>query len=135
MPSVSCCASQDDGTTTAYLTDNVYAWTTGAYSLSPDGTSATFTVSTNGTFPELPASRAYQLRFLNSPPITAVTANGVAVAYNRFGRIDSNRKLPAASQFYWDYSLQVSHSPLTAYVTQLMFVCLTSPPLPSSLVL
>jgi hypothetical protein len=102
-------ASQDDGTTTAYLTDNVYAWTTGAYTLSTDGTSATFTVTTNGSFPELPASRAYQLRFLNSPPITGVMANGVQITYNRFGRMDSTRKFPAASQYYWDYSLQVRH--------------------------
>ena len=57
----------------------------------------------------LPSSPALvlQLRFLNSGPITAVTVNGQAIAYNRCGRTASNRRLPPASQFYWDFSLQV----------------------------
>ena len=55
---------EDDGSTTAYLTSGAYAWTTGAYVFSPDGLSATFTVSTEGSYPELPAIRSYQVREL-----------------------------------------------------------------------
>ena len=50
---------EDDGQTTAYLTNGASAWTTGAYTMSAN--TATFTISTNGTFPELPSARAYQV--------------------------------------------------------------------------
>ena len=52
---------EDDGQTTAYLTSAASAWTTGAYTMT--GNTATFTVSTNGTFPELPSARAYQVQY------------------------------------------------------------------------
>ena len=52
---------EDDGSTTAYLTAGASAWTTATYSYA-GSTQATVTVSTNGSYPELPASRAYQAR-------------------------------------------------------------------------
>lgn len=94
---------EDDGATTAYLTGNAYAWTTASYNTS--GLTTTVTISTAGAYPELPATRAYQLRFMNGAPIASVTVNGVAVAYNRYGRIASQRALPPANQHYYDFSL------------------------------
>lgn len=50
---------EDDGSTTAYLTDNAYAWTTGSYELT--GNKAVFSIKTNGSYDELPSNRAYQV--------------------------------------------------------------------------
>jgi hypothetical protein len=94
---------EDDGATTGYLTDNLFAWTTASYNNS--GLTTTVTISTTGTFPELPATRAYQIRVLNSAPIASVTVNGVTVPYNRYGRIVSKGQLPPSNQHYYDFSL------------------------------
>ncbi len=40
---------EDDGTTTAYLTDNAFAWTTASYTSSP--TTLSVTISTTGSYP------------------------------------------------------------------------------------
>ena len=93
---------EDDGTTTGYLTAGASAWTTATYSTA--GTTTTVTIATAGTYPTLPATRTYQIRLLNSGPIGSVTVNGVAVAYNRFGKAASMGRTPPASQYYWDYS-------------------------------
>mmetsp|Transcript_38622 Transcript_38622/g.76005 ORF Transcript_38622/g.76005 Transcript_38622/m.76005 type:complete len:1047 (+) Transcript_38622:22-3162(+) len=93
---------EDDGTTTAYLTDKAYATTTAKYATS--GNTMTVSISTSGTFPELPQTRSYQLHLLNSAPVTTVTVNGKSVPYNRFGKVAANKRIPAASQHYWDFS-------------------------------
>lgn len=43
------------------------------------------TISTSGSFPELPASRSVELRLFSSVPPTTVTANGQTIPYSRFG--------------------------------------------------
>jgi hypothetical protein len=53
-------AYEDDGTTTAYLTKNAFARTTCQYNMPADG-SYNITISTAGTYPELPSRRAYQV--------------------------------------------------------------------------
>ena len=93
---------EDDGATTAYLTDEAFAWTTASYTTS--GNTMTVTISTSGTYPELPTSRAYQVRVLNGAPVTAVTVNGQNVGYNRFGKVASVSRPPAANQYYFDFS-------------------------------
>ena len=95
---------EDDGVTTAYLTANAYAWTTAAYATV--GATTTVTISTNGTFPELPATRAYQLRLLNVGTLSSVTVNGVPVPYSRFGSTAARNGAPPASQWYWEFSTQ-----------------------------
>lgn len=93
---------EDDGSTTAYLTRNAYAWTSATYSRT--ATSLTVQIATTGLYPELPAARAYQIQLLNQGPISAVTVNGVAVTYNRFGKVASLGQLPAGNQYYYDFS-------------------------------
>lgn len=87
---------EDDGATTAYLTDNAYAWTTASYTTG--GSNMTMTISTNGTFPQLPTTRAYQLRILNGAAPVSVTVNGVAVPFVRFGAVNSIGAPPASNQ-------------------------------------
>jgi len=94
---------EDDGATTAYLTSNAFAWTTATYTST--GSSLTVTISTAGSYPQLPATRAYQIRVLNGAPVSSVTVNGVTVPYNRFGKIASVSKPPPANQYYYDFSL------------------------------
>lgn len=96
---------EDDGATTAYLTDNAYAWTTAAYAYSGTA-SVKITISTSGSFPEMLATRAYQIHLLNSGPVAAVTANGVAVPYNRYGRVANAGRTPASNQHFWECSPQ-----------------------------
>lgn len=87
----------------AYLTANAYAWTTANYARAGTA-SLTITISTNGTFPELPATRAVQLHLLNSGPLAAVTVNGASVPFVRFGRVNGQGKLPASAQHWYDVS-------------------------------
>jgi len=94
---------EDDGATTAYLTSNASAWTTASYTSS--GNTLTVTIATQGGYPELPATRAYQIRVLNGAPVASVSVNGAAVAYNRFGKIASVSRVPSSSQYYYDFSL------------------------------
>jgi alpha-glucosidase (family GH31 glycosyl hydrolase) len=95
---------EDDGATTAYLTSNAYAWTTGSYVAS--GNTLTFTISTNGTsYPAFPASRAYQLALLNGAVPATVTVNGVAVPYVRFGAVNAIGHPPSTHQWYYDFDL------------------------------
>jgi len=96
-------ASEDDGKTTAYPTNNAYAWTTATYTTS--GSSLTVTIATTGSYPELPTTRSYQLKLLNAGAVASVTVNGNAVPYNRFGKTASVGAPPASSQHYYDFSL------------------------------
>jgi alpha-glucosidase (family GH31 glycosyl hydrolase) len=96
---------EDDGATTAYLTDNAYAWTTATYSTSQGGMAMKITVQTTlagPAFPELPSTRSlYQFTLMNSAPIASVTANGVAVPYNRYGRAMSQGRAPSSSSHHY----------------------------------
>lgn len=96
---------EDDGHSTAYLTANAYAWTTASYSTSQGGMAMKITVSTSlagPAFPELPATRSlYQFTLMNSAPVASVTANGVAVPFNRYGRAFSQGRAPASSSFHY----------------------------------
>jgi hypothetical protein len=95
---------EDDGFSTAYLTDNAVMWTTGAYTSTAGG--MTFTISSTGAgFAAFPASRAYRLQLLNGVPLASVTVNGAPVSFNRWGGIAAKGKTPAASQ--WFYSFDV----------------------------
>lgn len=94
---------EDDGVTTAYLTRNAYARTTATYATA--GATTTVTIATGGPgFPELPATRAYQLRVLNGGTLASVTVNGAPVAYNRWGALAAADAVPAASQWYWEFA-------------------------------
>ena len=103
---------EDDGTTTAYLTDNAFARTTCAYTIAADGSTATFTISTSGTYVGLPATRAYQLRLPNAGPIANVTVNGAAVPYVRYGTVAATGRIPASSQHYYDFSAVAGLGPV-----------------------
>jgi hypothetical protein len=96
-------AYEDDGVTTAYLTKGASARTTAAYTTAAGAT--TVTISTAGAYPELPATRAYQIRVLNGGALASVTVNGVAVPYNRFGAVAAADRVPAASQHYWAFDV------------------------------
>ena len=94
---------EDDGATTAYLTDNAFVFTT--CSFVSQGDTTTLTVSSQGAgFPEFPRSRALQFRFLNGAPVLSVTANGVAVPYARHGKVASRNRAPTASVHYYDFA-------------------------------
>ena len=91
------------GVSSAYVPAGAAAWTTAAYTTA--GAVTTVTISTNGTFPQLPATRAYQIRVLNGGALASVTVNGVAVPYNRFGAVAAADRVPAASQHYWAFDV------------------------------
>lgn len=94
---------EDDGVTTAYLTRDAYARTTATYATT--GATTTVTISTSGPgYPELPATRAYQLRVLNGGTLASVTVNGQPVAYNRWGALAAAGTVPPASQWYWEFA-------------------------------
>jgi len=95
---------EDDGVTTAYLTADAYAWTTAAYITA--GATTTVTISTNGSYPGLPAMRAYQIRVLNGGALSSVTVNGAVVPYARFGVAAARGAPPATSQWYWEFAAQ-----------------------------
>jgi hypothetical protein len=101
---------EDDGRTTAYLTDNAYAWTTGAYTSTATG--MTFTITTNGTFPEFLASRSYQLKVLNGPPLASVTVNGADVPFARWGSLATIGRLPTTNAWYYDVSVGAGMGPV-----------------------
>jgi len=69
-----------------------------------NGNSLSITISTVGSFKELPASRAYQIRLLNFPPVLTANVNGAAIGYNRYGKIASTGGIPPSNQFYYDFS-------------------------------
>jgi hypothetical protein len=94
---------EDDGSTTQYLTRLAFAWTGANYTL--NGNSLTVTIATTGSFLQLPASRAYQIRLLNFPPVLSATVNGASIGYNRYGKIASTGGVPPSNQFYYDFSL------------------------------
>eukprot|EP01116_Phalansterium_solitarium_P007898 TRINITY_DN2091_c0_g1_i4.p1 TRINITY_DN2091_c0_g1~~TRINITY_DN2091_c0_g1_i4.p1 ORF type:complete len:820 (+),score=372.39 TRINITY_DN2091_c0_g1_i4:134-2593(+) len=99
---------EDDGATTGYLAGQ-YVTTTVQYVKSgsqdvsttvqdvKSGSQITVTISSNGTYPGFPSSRAYQLRLPNGAPPSAVTVNGQSVAFNRFGAVANKRTVPGAS--------------------------------------
>jgi len=98
---------EDDGTTTAYLTDNAYVTTTAAYAYAADSSTLTVTITSvaaNGSpYNGFPSTRAVQIRLPNGNPITLVTANGVAVPYVRFGAIAATGRVPPSNQHYFDF--------------------------------
>lgn len=94
---------EDDGATTDYLTANAYMTTTGAYTISPDQSTYTFTISNAGQgYVGFPSTRAYQIKLLNVGALASVTVNGQNVPFNRWGAVDTTLKTPATSQWYWD---------------------------------
>ena len=97
---------EDDGVTTDYIEGGAAAsaWTTCSYSTA--GSVMTVQIATSGTFPELPAQRAYQLRLLNVGTLASVSAGGSAVPYARFGSVASAGRVPASSAWYWEYAVQ-----------------------------
>lgn len=94
---------EDDGVSTAYLTNNAYAKTSASYTST--ASSLAFTISTNGSYPELPNSRAYRIQLLNGVPLSSVTVNGVNVPYNRYGEIAAKGKVPATHQWFYDFNV------------------------------
>lgn len=94
---------EDDGATTAYLTDNALAWTTGAYTSTAAG--LTFTISSTGAYAAFPTSRAYRLQLLNGVPLASVTVNGAAVTFNRWGSIAAKGKVPAWHQWWYQFDV------------------------------
>ena len=95
---------EDDGATTAYLTDNAFVFTTATYTSTAGGLS--FSISSAGAgYAAFPQSRAYRLQLLNGVPLASVTVNGAAVAYNRWGAIASKGKTPPASQWWYTFDV------------------------------
>ena len=94
---------EDDGVTTAYLTDSAFAWTTAAYTATAGG--LTFTVATNGSYASFPAVRSYRLQLLNGVPLASVTVNGVNVPFNRWGAIAAKGKTPGAHQWFFGFDI------------------------------
>ncbi len=94
---------EDDGFSTAYLTDSAYVWTTASYTSTAGGLD--FTIASTGAFAAFPASRAYRLQLLNGVPLASVTVNGASVAFNRFGAIAAKGKTPAASQWFFEFDI------------------------------
>ncbi len=95
-------AYEDDGKTTAYLTNNAFAWTSCSYKT--QGTVMTLTLETVGAFPELPATRNYQIKLLNGGAVASVSVNGTPVTFNRFGKPATVARAPPGSQHYYDFS-------------------------------
>jgi len=131
---------EDDGASTAYLTQDAYAWTTATYAY--NGSSLTVTISTSGSYPQLPAVRSYQLRLLNQGPLSSVMAGGQQVPYNRFGKIAAVGHPPSGSQYYWDFSLlpdgmgpvvDIINVPTNQPLTVVINFALGTPSLPSGI--
>jgi alpha-glucosidase (family GH31 glycosyl hydrolase) len=83
---------EDDGETLNYDTQSQWASTTCSFSRSqasggPTGVQRTTTVSisTNGTYPLLPASRTYTVKLIMSYPPSSVQVGGNTVSFQRFG--------------------------------------------------
>jgi hypothetical protein len=98
---------EDDGVTTDYLTADAYAWTECSYTAS--GSTLTVQISTTGTFPQLPATRAYQLRLLNVGALASVELSGAAsgaVPFARFAGVAREGRVPAASAWSWEFGTQ-----------------------------
>lgn len=94
---------EDDGITTRYLTADAYMYTEVDYTLNGNVLAITIQ-STGNKYPEFPATRAYQLRLLNFPPIAAVNVNGATVVPNRYGKIAATGTVPPTHQYYYDFS-------------------------------
>lgn len=94
---------EDDGASTAYLSNNAYVWTSANYSYS--GNTMTFTISSSGSFPQFPTSRGYQIRLLNGALPSTVTVNGANVPYSRFGWINAIGHPPASHQWYYAFDV------------------------------
>jgi alpha-glucosidase len=92
---------EDDGATTAYLTSDEYVQTTFTYTRS--GPQIVITISSVGSYPAFPATRAYQVRLPNGVPPSSVTVNSAPVSYNRYGSIASKGKIPTTSSWYYDF--------------------------------
>jgi hypothetical protein len=99
---------EDDGSTTAYLTEQAHATSTLTYTLAPDASTMTITLSppSGAGYPLLPQLRSYQLHLLNSGPLASVLAGGSAVPFVRYGAVAARSTPPAASQHYYDVSPQ-----------------------------
>ena len=79
---------EDDGATIGYLV-NQHAWTTCAYTHDFASGRIAVSISTNGTFAALPATRAVTIQLLNVLPAVSVsvaTSRGTASVARRDGR-------------------------------------------------
>jgi len=105
---------EDDGESLDYVTGS-FAVTTARYTRSGSASASTTTVavSTNGSYPGLPASRAYSVRLVMSYPPTAVTVAGRPVPYSRFG-CDASSRDPARIQSCWSYDGNTLTTTVTA---------------------
>lgn len=92
---------EDDGETLAYATAGQFATTTANYTRAGSAGTVTVSVSTQGAYPGLPQSRAYSVRLVMSYPPVAVTVNGVAVPYARFGCSAGTRNLADIATCWW----------------------------------
>jgi hypothetical protein len=98
---------EDDGNSTAYLTDNAFVWT--HCNLTKQGaTTHVDLLSTGKFYPGFPTSRAYQLRLPNSVPLSQVSlqvdsSQVTAVPFMRYGSVESSRRIPAKSQWYYAF--------------------------------
>ena len=101
-------AYEDDGSTTAYLS-NASAVTTLTWECVGDG-ALVVNISTVGAFPELPPARAYQLRLLNGGALSRVTANGAPVPFSRHAAAALAGRPPSASAWYWEAPLALFYN-------------------------
>jgi len=96
---------EDDGTTTAYATDEAaYDYVSAAFATDGgDGTTLTFNAEIEGGKPgsATPASRAYTLRLRSAFPPKTVTVNGVAALHTHAS--SRGRAAPAGSAPTWTY--------------------------------
>ena len=80
---------EDDGISTNYHTNNQFAKTTTSYvRSSSDNDAMSVTISTTGTFPELPSTRSStELRIVGGGLIQSISLNGkdMGIQYSRYG--------------------------------------------------
>lgn len=80
---------EDDGKSMAYLQNsNAYAWLSASYTrqnISGSLVQLQFSTKLQGSFPQLPAQRTYQLRLVSIAPPTTVTVNGKSYPFSRYG--------------------------------------------------
>jgi len=73
---------EDDGITVNYINGS-YAWTTCTYNRTD--TQLNVIISTSGTFPQLPTSRKYFIRIVNSLPPLQASINDIPITYDAWG--------------------------------------------------
>lgn len=118
-------AYEDDGSTTAYLSTAAYAATSLNYTIEPTSGVVSITISTVGSYPELPPVRAYQIRLLNSRPLANATLNGAPLSFARFGAASAQGRLPTSSSWRWEVAVSAQGG--MGVVVDLVGVSTTAP--------